>query len=167
EWFKYVVYTPSTWNASLFTSHDATVADALNPSNIRTWPSSLSSFKDRGGKLILYHGGQDEKITSFNTERFYDHLTRGMQSSPSGMDEFVRFFRIPGMGHCNSGPGAWVFGQGSGAPAAGVPFNAEQNVLAAVVRWVEEEEAVDEIVGTKFVDDDVEKGVEYQRRHLR
>ncbi|KAL8678307.1 MAG: hypothetical protein Q9186_005327 [Xanthomendoza sp. 1 TL-2023] len=167
EWFKYVVYTPSTWNASLFTSHDATVADALNPSNIRTWPSSLSLFKNRGGKLLLYHGGQDEKLTSFNTERFYNHLAHGMQSSPAVMDDFLRFFRIPGMGHCNSGPGAWVFGQGGGAPAAGIPFNAEQNVLAAIVRWVEEEEAVDEILGTKFVEDNVKKGVEYQRRHLR
>ncbi|KAL8818347.1 MAG: hypothetical protein Q9223_002998 [Gallowayella weberi] len=167
EWFKYVIYTPSSWNASLFTSHNATVADALNPSNIRTWPSTLSSFKDRGGKLILYHGGQDDKISSFNTERFYDRLIRGMHSSPAEMDDFLRFFRIPGMGHCNSGPGAWVFGQSGGASAAGVPFNAERNVLAAMVRWVEEGEAVDGILGTKFVDDDVEKGVDHRRWHYK
>ncbi|KAL9592819.1 MAG: hypothetical protein Q9179_006339 [Wetmoreana sp. 5 TL-2023] len=166
EWFKYVVYDPS-WNASLFTTHDAAVADALNPSNIRTWPSTLAPFRDRGGKIIAYHGGQDDKITSFNTERFYKHLSQGMQASPAELDRFFRFFRVPGMFHCNSGPGAWVLGQGGGASAKGVPFNSSNNVLAALVRWVEDGVAAEDIVGKKFFNDSVDLGVDYQHRHCR
>lgn len=131
DWFKYVVYDPS-WNAASFNIHDAAVAEALNPSNIRTWPDNLSSFRRTGGKMLVYHGGQDNQITSFNTERFYKHLLRGSHASATELDHFFRFFRVPGMFHCNSGPGAWVIGQGGGPSAKGVPFDSPNNVLAAL-----------------------------------
>ncbi|MCJ1458919.1 putative feruloyl esterase B-2 [Mycoblastus sanguinarius] len=166
SWFKYVVYDPS-WDAAHFSIHDAAVAEALNPSNIRTWPETLFDFQKSGGKMILFHGGQDNQITSFNTERFYRFLSLGMQASSNELDEFFRFFRIPGMFHCNSGPGAWVVGQGGGASAAGVPFKSANNVLAALVQWVENGDMVEDIVGTKFVNDSVNLGVAFQHRHCR
>ncbi|SLM37899.1 feruloyl esterase b [Lasallia pustulata] len=167
DWFRYVVYSNPAWNASTFTVHDAAVAEALNPANIRTWPADLSAYRDSGRKIITYHGGQDNQITSFNTARFYKYLSHGMQASPRDLDTFLRFFRISGMFHCNSGPGAWVFGQGGGAAAAGVPFEGADNVLAALVAWVENGFAPDTIEGTKFVNDSVGLGVAFRRRHCR
>ena len=70
------------------------------------------------------------------------------------------------MFHCNSGPGAWVFGQG-GAAAAEVPFEGAKNVLAALVDWVEKDVAPDTIEGTKYVNDTAKLGVSFQRRHCR
>ncbi|GES60182.1 tannase-domain-containing protein [Aspergillus terreus] len=167
EWFKYVIYNP-TWDPASFTVHDAYVADARNPGAIRTWPSDLSAFRRRGGKLILYHGQQDEKITSFNSQRFYDHLSRAMGLSSAAMDGFLRFFRVPGMGHCAGGPGAWGFGQMGGASAQGVRFERETNALAALVAWVEEDgPGPDTVLGRKFVDDRMERGVEKERAHCR
>jgi feruloyl esterase len=161
------VYNDPTWNPSTFTVSDAAAAEALNPSDIRTWPNDLSAFRNASGKIISYHGGQDNQITSFNTERFYNHLSRGMQAPPAVLDEFFRFFRISGMFHCNSGPGAWVIGQGGGASADGVPFEGSKNVLAALVEWVEKGIAPETIAGTKFVNDSVTMGVAFQRRHCR
>lgn len=117
--------------------------------------------------MISYHGGQDNQITSFNTERFYNYLSRSMKASSSEIDEFFRFFRISGMFHCNTGPGAWVIGQGGGAAAAGVPFESANNVLAALVEWVEEGVPPDTMKGTKFLNDTVALGVSFQRRHCR
>ena len=117
--------------------------------------------------MIVYHGGQDNQITSFNTERFYGHLAQGMQASSDELDSFFRLFRVPGMFHCNSGPGAWVIGQGGGSAAAGVPFVSGHNVLASLVQWVENGTGVDDIVGTKFVNDTVKQGVAYEHRHCR
>ncbi|KAL8871789.1 MAG: hypothetical protein Q9174_002456, partial [Haloplaca sp. 1 TL-2023] len=85
DWFKYVVYNPS-WDPATFTTHDAAVAEALNPADIRTWPSTLATFRDRGGRIITYHGLQDDKITSFNTERFYNHLLQGMNATSTDLD---------------------------------------------------------------------------------
>jgi feruloyl esterase len=60
-----------------------------------------------------------------------------------------------------------VLGQDGGAPAAGIPFAPYQNVLAALVAWVEEGEAPETIGGVKFVEDIVGKGVAMERRHCR
>jgi len=176
------VYSPS-WNASLFTTQDASIAESLKPSNIRTWPSNLDSFRKCGGKIITYHGGQDNQITSFNTERFYKHLSdrhpnngnttnkstqhRVSATSAPSLDLFFRFFRIPGMYHCNSGPGAWVFGELGADSSAGIPFESPFNVLAALIKWVENGTAVEEIIGTKFVNDSVKAGVASRHRHCR
>ena len=117
--------------------------------------------------MLIYHGQQDNQITSYNTERFYDYLLRGMHATSDDLDQFLRFFRVPGMFHCNSGPGAWVFGQGGAAAAAGVPFTAQFNVLAALVRWVENGTEVEDVIGTKFLNDSVKLGVAFEHRHCK
>lgn len=58
-------------------------------------------------------------------------------------------------------------GQGGGAAAEGVGFEGGGNVLAGMVGWVERGEAVESVVGTKFVDDSVDAGVDYRHRHCR
>ena len=90
-----------------------------------------------------------------------------MNASAEELDAFLRFFRVPGMFHCNSGPGAWVFGQGGGPSAVGIPFEGEKNVLAAMVAWVEGGLAPEQLVGTKFVNDSVGMGVDYLHRHCK
>ena len=90
-----------------------------------------------------------------------------MNASSKELDGFFRFFRVPGMFHCNSGPGAWVIGQGGGDSAKGVPFKSPNNVLAALVRWVENGTAVEDIIGTKFVNDSVDLGIAFQHRHCK
>ncbi|KAH8705459.1 Tannase/feruloyl esterase [Talaromyces proteolyticus] len=167
DWFKYVVYSNPNWNASTFNLKDTAAAEALNPGDIQTWPSSLATFQSIGGKMISFHGQQDNQITSFNTPRFYDHLLRGMRATTSELDEFFRFFRISGMYHCNSGPGAWVLGQGGGASAKGIPFVPQNNVLAALVAWVENGTAPETITGTKFKNDDPTQGISLQRSHCK
>ncbi|EGE00610.1 feruloyl esterase [Trichophyton tonsurans CBS 112818] len=169
EWFKYVIYNPS-WNASTFTVHDAAVAEARNPGDVKTWPTfgDLAEYRARNGKIIVYHGGQDNQITSFNTERYYNYLLQSEGAGSAGhLDRFLRFFLISGMFHCSGGPGAWVLGQGGGAAAEGIEFKGENNVLAALVRWVEKGVAPDTLEGVKFVDDKATSGISLRRRHCR
>ncbi|KAL8401160.1 hypothetical protein RB596_008088 [Gaeumannomyces avenae] len=149
EWFRYAVLNNPNWDPATYTVDDVGLAEQLQPS-IKTYPQTLP-FR---GKLLVYHGGQDQQITSFNTERFWDMADLGD----------ARFFRISGMDHCGGGPGAWVLGQGGNA--AGV-FDPESNVLAAVVRWVENGTAPETITGTKYVADDPSRGIDFQRAHCR
>jgi hypothetical protein len=144
---------------------DITAAQALNQFNVQTYPSDLSDFAtSHNGKFLMFHGLQDNQITSFSSERFYNHLARGMALRSPQIDDFLRFFRIGGMFHCNSGPGAWMIGQAS---RGSIGFDAASNVLAAIVQWVEQDIAPDTIEGTKFVDDVKDRGVERKRRHCR
>lgn len=165
DWFKYVVYNNPAWDASTFGFPGARAAGALNPGDIRTYPSALPQFERRGGKLLMYHGQQDHQITAYNTNRFYEHL-RGPRSY-ADMDQWTRFFRVSGMFHCSSGPGAWVLGQAGNAGQSGIAFDRQHSVLKALVEWVEGGVAPEYVEGTKFVNDTVALGVSFTRRHCK
>lgn len=160
EWFRYAVLNNPDWDPATYSVDDVRLAEQLNPSDIRTYPQALPEFKRRGGRILAYHGGQDQQITSFNTERLWDD----MASTDAGLADYFRFFRISGMNHCGGGPGAWVLGQGGGAAG---PFDREHNVLAALVDWVEKGIAPETVTGTKFVGDDPSRGIDFQRAHCR
>ncbi|KAK7181504.1 hypothetical protein DPSP01_008903 [Paraphaeosphaeria sporulosa] len=166
DWFRYAVYSDPSWDPAAFTIADAAAAETKNPGNSVTWPSSLSNFRDAGGKMLIFHGGADQQITHLDTERWYNYLSVGMASRPSDLDTWMRFFFVPGMNHCSGGAGAWQIGQ-SGAAAAGIGYTPKFNVLAALVEWVEGGTAPGELMGTKFANDTVAQGVQYQRVHCR
>jgi feruloyl esterase len=71
-----------------------TIVNAVNP--------DLSAFKARGGKLILYHGWNDTAISPGNTINYYNSVLTKMGAK---QDNWIRLFMIPGMGHCQGGPG--------------------------------------------------------------
>ncbi|KAK4119270.1 tannase and feruloyl esterase [Parathielavia appendiculata] len=160
DWFRYVVYNDPAWDPATLGPADYARADALNPSDIRTWSGDLSRIRARGAKILHWHGLQDQIITSEISPRYYDHVARTMGLPGSTLDEFYRFFRISGTGHCQGGPGASFIGQGRSAVAS---LDPEQNVLMAVVRWVEQGKAPESILGSAVVNGTVV----YQRRHCK
>lgn len=87
-----------------------------------------------------------------------------MSLAPAQLDEFYRFFRISGMGHCSGGPGAYHIGNQAGNSAS---LDPEENVLMAMVRWVEQGMAPDTITGTAYVLDTKSLGVAFKRAHCR
>ncbi len=66
---------------------------------------SLARFKDQGGKLILYHGWNDEILTPASSLDYYAEQS-ALLGGKDALDPFFRLFMIPGMRHCGSGPGA-------------------------------------------------------------
>ena len=63
----------------------------------------LSSFKTKGGKLIIYHGFADELLSYEATSKYWDRLTAGMHHVEA--NEFAHFYSVPGYGH---GTGAFI-----------------------------------------------------------
>lgn len=163
DWFRYVVYNNPAWNATTFNVRGTAAALAQNPYNIQTWEGDLSAFQKSSGKVLHYHGMQDQLISSENSKLYYSHVADTMQLPPAQLDEFYRFFTVSGMGHCGSGDGAYGIGQGTGTYAGSDP---EDNVLMAMVKWVEEGVAPETIRGSKFVEGPGSK-VQYRRKHCR
>ncbi|KAK2590637.1 Feruloyl esterase [Conoideocrella luteorostrata] len=149
DWFRYVVYNNTAWDPTTLGLKDWVAADRLNPFNVATWEGDLSQFKQHGGKLLHYHGLQDPIISSDNSIRYYNHVSRTMGLPAPELDSFYRFFRISGMGHCVGGTGASSIGN-TKSPAAG--FDPQSNILAALVKWVEEGRAPETIRGTKYAE---------------
>ncbi|KAK4495323.1 hypothetical protein PRZ48_013654 [Zasmidium cellare] len=169
DFFRYAILNDPTWNASTLDAETAAYAAALNPFNIETWKGDLSAFRNRGGKIIHFHGLRDGIITSENSPRYYEHVARSMELAPSELDSFYRFFRIGGMEHCSGGDGAWSIGQEAVEGLDQVGQDAQANVLRRLIEWVEEGEAKapETVTGVKYVNDTVGLGVEFVRRHCK
>lgn len=165
DWFRYAVYNDPSWDPATLNSKDYTAAAKENPYNIQTWNGDLSAVKDRGSKILQYHGQQDMIISSYNSPRYYEHVSETMGLNSSELDDFYRFFKIGGMGHCSGGPGATFIGQAIDSNATLSP---DGNVLTAMVRWVEEGIAPDTILGTAYVNETADSGeIAFQRRHCK
>ncbi|THU84512.1 tannase and feruloyl esterase [Dendrothele bispora CBS 962.96] len=167
DWFRYVVYSDPTYDVNTLSEKDWALAEDLDPFNISTWKADLSAFRDRQGKLLTYHGQTDGLISPLNSERYYDRVTKTMGLTSSEQDEFYRFFRISGMGHCSGGVGAWEIGQTLAGSRNLANLDPESNVLTAMVRWIEQGVAPESVLGRKFVNDDTNEGVAFSRKHCK
>ncbi|KUI59794.1 putative feruloyl esterase B-2 [Cytospora mali] len=165
DWFRYAIYNNPDWDPATLGPKDYSYAAEKNPFNIMTWEGDLSAVRDRGSKILHYHGEADYIISSFNSPRYYNHVSQTMGLTSSSLDEFYRFFRISGMGHCYGGNGATFIGQRLSSNAT---LDPDGNVLMAMVRWVEEGQAPDSILGTAYVNETKSSGeIAFQRRHCK
>jgi len=121
--------------------------DNLGPVRNATDPD-LKSFKERGGKLILYHGWSDPAIAPTNTVNYYNEVMSKMGRKDGRA--FVRLYMVPGMQHCGNGPGPNEFGSVPMAKA-----DTEHSMQAAIERWIKDGTAPDMIIATKFKTDGV------------
>lgn len=93
--------------------------------------ADLDAFKARGGKFILFQGWADSVISPLMDVDFYNRIvTRYGQAAT---DDFLRFFLLPGMGHCSGGPGFSRIGGSTGAPLKDDP---DHDMLKALDGWV-------------------------------
>jgi len=87
--------------------------------------SSLGTLKNRGAKMLVYHGTSDPIFSSDDTTTWYDALRAANGGDAAN---FARFFRVPGMNHCADGPSTDQF-----------------DMLTPLVNWVEKGQAPDSV----------------------
>ena len=59
--------------------------------------TDLTEFRNKGGKLLLIHGTADESVTPYSSIDYYRRLQA--RYGQARLDNFVRFYLIPGYGH--------------------------------------------------------------------
>jgi feruloyl esterase len=64
-------------------------------------PTDLSAVRDRGAKVLVYHGVSDPIFSVQDTEAYVRGVNRANRGRAA---DFLRLFRVPGMGHCSGGP---------------------------------------------------------------
>ncbi|KAK4194914.1 Tannase/feruloyl esterase [Triangularia verruculosa] len=137
-------------------------AQRLDPGRPSATQYDISNFKDRGGKVILYHGLTDGLVPEKGSSWYYNKTLDAFGGDLDGVRDFIRYFQIPGMGHCfstsNCRPNApWNIGAAFqpgvlGRDTWSVPGfeNAEHDALMALIAWVEEGQAVDQLIATTW-----------------
>jgi len=142
--FQNVVFSSPAWDYRKFNvERDMKVADDTVARTLNSTDPDLKRFRDRGGKLILYHGWSDAAIPAVSTIDYYNSIVSKMGANDT--TSFVRLFMAPGMKHCGGGPGPNSFGQGNVTGG-----DAHHDIDAALERWVQQGVAPDQIVATKF-----------------
>ncbi len=68
--------------------------------------ADLTRFFGRGGKLLMYHGWADPLVTPDASLIMFKRINETVGSSAT---RSLALFMVPGMGHCQGGPGTDVF----------------------------------------------------------
>jgi hypothetical protein len=91
----------------------------------------LTRFRDRGGKVIIYHGMTDQLIPAAGSIDYYKRVQKQMGGARKTA-AFARLFLAPGVDHGFRGAGPTPTGLGE-----------------AIVRWVEEGKAPEKLLAEK------------------
>lgn len=67
---------------------------------------NLTRFFSRGGKLLMYHGWADPAVTPDASLIMYKRINEAVGPAAASS---LALFMVPGMGHCQGGPGTDVF----------------------------------------------------------
>jgi feruloyl esterase len=98
DYFKYVVFEDPNWNFQTLNFDSGIVrARKLDADRINATDPDLSAFRQRGGKLIHYHGWSDPQIPPGSSVAYYQSVLNKMGET---VPDFYRLFLVPGMGHC-------------------------------------------------------------------
>jgi len=109
----------------------APILNATNP--------DLREFRRRGGKLLQYHGWNDQLIAPENSINYYDSVVKFFGSAPE-VQSFYRLFMAPGMTHCSGGTGPNTF-----------------DLQPVVEQWVERGVTPDRVIATRSINGVVDR----------
>jgi feruloyl esterase len=150
--FKFIVFEDPHWDWTTFDfDSDVRFTDQKVGGILNAIDPDLRDYKQRGGKIIMYHGWSDPAISAQNSIAYYQRVVAAMRCPPpckhgrlhhgdalEVTQAFFRLFMAPGMGHCRGGAGPNVF-----------------DALTALERWVEEGIAPDQIIASHMTGDRV------------
>jgi feruloyl esterase len=136
---KYVVFANPEWDWRSF-DFDKDNARFERPEYLimNGTDPDLKKFVAHGGKLLLYHGWNDQNVSPYNTVKYYKSAVDTLGASRSA--ESIRLFMAPGMAHCGGGEGPNVFDK-----------------VGTLDRWVSDGKAPDRIVASRVVEGKVER----------
>lgn len=133
---------------------DSVLGPVLNANN-----PDLEPFKKRGGKIVMYTGTFDQLVPFEDALNYYERVVENQHGLKQTMF-FFRYFLVPGMGHCNGGPGLNDFGQGL---SLNVIRDREHDLMTAVIDWVESKIPPEKIIATTFNCCDTVNSIKFQR----
>ena len=116
---------PLTADVSALLAQFSTTSETFRESGLASMtppghdnPVNLTPLRERGAKMVLYHGVSDAIFSAEDTRQWMDRLNRAQGGKA---DDMARYFMVPGMNHCSGGTATDQF-----------------DLLTSLVQWVEQ-----------------------------
>jgi feruloyl esterase len=134
DFYRYVVFGDPNWDwKTMDFDKDVAAGEEKAGKVLNAIDPDLRAFKARGGKLIMYHGWNDQLISPLNTINYFERVRKTLGANET--DEVARLFMAPGMLHCGGGPGPNTF-----------------DAVGALEQWVEHGSKPAQIVASHATD---------------
>ena len=137
--FKYILLQDPNWDPKTFDlAKDYDRIHKLDNSALSPTNPDLNAFTSRGGKLLIYQGWADPNVSPRSPLMYYDRVVKTI--GQKAVDDSIRLFYAPGMGHCGGGEGPNVF-----------------DALTALEQWREHGKAPASILATHSTNGNVDR----------
>lgn len=151
--YRWLVFADPDWDWKTFDFADPAAYDAFQKAESKLAPilnatnPNLSEFRQRGGKLLQYHGWNDQLISAQNSIDYYESVLgyfgrdkKDRAKTLADVQTFYRLYMAPGMAHCSGGTGPNTF-----------------DMQTVMEQWVEAGQAPEEIVATHAINGVVDR----------
>jgi feruloyl esterase len=101
QFFKNFVFNDPEWDYLKYDFATYRRDSRLAGSMLNATDPNLDAFKKSGGKLVMYHGWSDAALSANATIKYYEQVT----ARDASASDFTRLFMMPGVAHCQGGPG--------------------------------------------------------------
>ena len=145
--YKWLVFANPEWDWKTFNAADPATYEAMQRAEAKFAPlmnatsPDLTEFRQRGGKLLQYHGWNDQLISAQNSIDYYESVlahfgknTKDRAKTLADVQSFYRLYMAPGMAHCSGGTGPNTF-----------------DMQTAMEQWVEGGKPPEAIVATRAI----------------
>ena len=109
SFFQYFAFDPDRPEFDIFTDLDfdavpdvSAIADLMNATD-----TDLADVREAGKKIVMWHGWADVGLNPLRTIEYYEGVESRMGEEDTR--DFFRLFMVPGMYHCQGGPGPDIF----------------------------------------------------------
>ena len=135
EKWKTIGYTGPTSFANVFATYEQFFHDLIG-----TADPDIHPFRDRGGKLLMWHGTGDSRVPPPGSINYYEAVS-AVAGGYAEAQTFARFYLAPGIDHCFL---ASVSGTNPPVPG-GQLDNPNVALIDVLQRWVENDEVPGQI----------------------
>jgi len=99
--FKYLVFNDPAWDYSKYDFADFAKETKYAAAYLNATQTDYTGFKKLNGKMIMFHGWDDPALSAYSTISYYEDV----EKKDKDVQSYIRLFLLPGVLHCNGGPG--------------------------------------------------------------